>query len=67
MPYLHCTSCEGTASLDANAEAPSTCRLCDAPLMPMPAGRVRVLISALRARFERGAQLDAGRPRFVRD
>ncbi|HKH16740.1 MAG TPA: hypothetical protein VKA57_04370 [Solirubrobacteraceae bacterium] len=67
MPYLHCPSCERTAWLQANAEPPLSCRLCDAPLAPMPTGRVRALIGVLRERFERDAQLDAGRPRFVRD
>jgi len=53
--------------LDSSTAAPLRCRLCDAALTPMPTGRTRALIGALRMRFHRDARLDAGRPRFVRD
>jgi hypothetical protein len=67
MAYLHCPSCERTAWLESSTDAPLHCRLCDAELMPMPGTSARSLLGALRARFDRDARLDAGRPRFVRD
>jgi hypothetical protein len=67
VAFLHCPSCERTAWLDSSTAAPLRCRLCDAALTPMPTGRTRALIGALRVRFHRDARLDAGRPRFVRD
>jgi hypothetical protein len=67
MPYLHCPSCDGTAWLDSTTEPVLHCLHCDTALMPMPAGYARRLIRALRERLEHDAQLDSGRPRFVRD
>ena len=67
MSYLHCPNCERTARLDGSAEPGLLCRHCESVLVPMPAGRARMLAAALRRRFERDAVLDAGRARFVRD
>jgi hypothetical protein len=65
--YLHCPSCERTAWLDSTSEPALLCLHCETALTPMPGGYARRLIAAVRRRFERDAELDAGRPRFVRD
>ncbi len=65
--YLHCPSCERSAWLGAAARPGLRCHHCDTPLAPMSAGRARRLAGLVRRRFERDAQLDAGRARFVRD
>jgi ribosomal protein S27E len=66
MPYLHCSHCRRTAWLHAAAEPGIRCRECDAQLTPMPDGQARLLVRAVRERFERDAQLEAARKRFVR-
>jgi hypothetical protein len=67
MAYLHCPSCERTAWLDSTTEPALLCLHCGTALTPMPVGFARQLIRAVRERFARDAQLDAGQPRFVRD
>ena len=67
VAYLHCPSCDRSASLNAAAPPVLHCHHCHSPLVPMSAGRARLLAGLVRRRFERDAPLDAGRPRFVRD
>ena len=66
MPYLHCPHCHRTAWLLTTAEAGARCRHCDAALTPMPDGQARYLVSAVRERFARDAQLELTRRRFIR-
>jgi hypothetical protein len=66
MAYLHCPRCDRTAWLGSTTEPALHCHHCDTALAPMPVGRARALVGALRARFERDARLDAGRTRFIR-
>jgi ribosomal protein S27E len=67
MPYLHCPRCRRTAWLHSTAAPGMRCQNCDSVMSPMPSGEARFLAAAVRERFARDAQLDAGRPRFVRD
>ena len=67
MAYLHCPDCNRTAWLHTTTAAAGRCRHCDSALAPMPAGRARFLVSAVRERFAHDAQRDGSRRRFVRD
>jgi ribosomal protein S27E len=67
MPYLHCPQCQRTAWVRTTSDEPVGCRHCGRALDLAPAGDVRYLTAAVRARFARDARSGASAKRFVRD